>query len=289
MLEAPEVFAFSGARVITPDNSADVDRVQIVAVHDRRWREGSAARRAPDDEVVGFLIGLERDVARRGGTNREDRLIAVVAAHHEDQSVSEDGRWRDDAGWSRKAPQLLAGGWIVAPCTLAAVGDDQRSSGRFVDDGRAERRAAVLVARRAPAFFACREIEGGDEARRTVALWFAAEIRVGLNDHEITMNGGRTAKAVTRVADHAEVFLPDRITVEVVAVQALGAERDDDSLPVGGRCSGSKGALEMPAQPGRTFIYGPFPDDPASRLIEAQQLPCLLGAIVRGAVAAHTA
>src|SRR5207342_507588 len=99
----------------------------------------------------------------------------------------------------------------------------------------------------------------------------------------------RAAEAITRMANHAEVFLPEESAVEVVAVQTLGAQRHDDSLPVGGGSRGGEGALEMPAQAGWTFIYGPLPDDLTGRLVEAQKLPGLLGPVVGGVVSSHAA
>src|SRR5262245_1117012 len=106
MFETGDVLAFAGSGVVTTDDAAHVDRIQKIAVDDRRRRERSAARRAPDDEVVGLSAWLQRDVTGGAWTDGEDRLQPGVAAHHEDQPVPDDRRWRDNARRRRQRPDF---------------------------------------------------------------------------------------------------------------------------------------------------------------------------------------
>src|SRR5258706_5746110 len=241
-----------------------------MAVQDGRWRKGSAPGRAPNDEVAGLAPRLERNVAGRRGPNRENRLNAGVAAHHEDETQADDGTRRHDARRRGQRPELAACDRIVPPRALSAVGDYNGAARVFIHHRTAERGDGVLVTWRAPPFRSSRQIERRDEAGRSSAGGLSLEVRVALNDHLVAINRRRAAEPIARVADQAEVFLPDQVPVEIVAEEAFRAERDDHARAVGRGRRRGEGALEMPADAWNAFVNQPLPENLPRRLVETE-------------------
>src|SRR5437879_13791938 len=112
MLEPLEILTSAGPRVITPDDSADVNGVQVVAVDNRRWGHRSATCRAPGHEVGRLRAWLEGDVANRVRTNGENRLRPGIAAHDVDQVESYVWGLGDEVGGGRERPGVLVLGGV---------------------------------------------------------------------------------------------------------------------------------------------------------------------------------
>src|SRR4030095_12766812 len=166
MFEPLEVLARAGPRVVTPDDSTDVDGVKVVAVDNRCWGHRSAAGRAPRYEVVCLRARLEGDIPNRVRTDGENRLRPGIAAHHVDQVVSDNGGRGDEVRRGGERPELLAGSRIIGSNAGAAVGNDLHWPKPLVDGGRGTGGPRVLVAVHAPAFTAVIQIERRDEADR---------------------------------------------------------------------------------------------------------------------------
>ena len=100
----------AGPGVLTRDEAAVEQRVVIVAVYERRRVVGRSGPRRPDDEVVGRLIGFERDVARRARPDgvRRSKRVTDVARREIQQTVAVERRRNADRRHPREFPQQCA-------------------------------------------------------------------------------------------------------------------------------------------------------------------------------------
>ncbi len=123
-----------------------------------------------------------------------------------------------------------------------------------------------VLPRRAPELLAGGEIEGGEE--RVVE-------DVALQVHDALVDDRRAGDAPLRVGrlevrrvEGPEVLLPEEPAVDVVAVEALGAEEDDDPLPVrgGGRVRVCRLGVAGPA--GHALVGGALPEDLPRPLVD---------------------
>src|SRR5262249_40443778 len=133
-------------------------------------------------------------------------------------------------------------------------------------------------ARRPPELAPIGDAEGGQEA---------AFLDVALDDHAVAVDDRRTAELPLRGWDEeeagiedAELLLPEEIPIGVVAVKPLRAEEGHDVLSIGGdgavRVRGLRMALDLRHAGARR----PFPENLAGALIEAVDLPAIVGVVL---------
>src|SRR3977135_4133065 len=84
--------ALSRLRVVRRQDPVIVDRVEVIAIGDRRWKIDAASLRAPGDRVARLLTILQREVAARSNLDRVNRLHRRVSGRYEDQTMR--GHWR---------------------------------------------------------------------------------------------------------------------------------------------------------------------------------------------------
>src|SRR5690606_3390464 len=132
------------------------------------------------------------------------------------------------AAASTEPPELFAVVETISADVLEAVRDDVRHA--IVDrDGRG-RPCRHLIALRAPDDVAALEIERRDEG---------LILHVALDEDAIAKDHRRASEAPLHAAiveearvEEAEVALPERLPVDVVAVDAFRSEEGDDALAV---------------------------------------------------------
>src|SRR5215212_2897293 len=228
--EALLVDALAGRRPVGGQHPVVRERVEQVAVDDRRRHVRAAARLAPRDELARLLAVLQRDVPDRAGADGVDGLDGAVAARDVDEVVREDGSRRRYLGVGGEPPKLFARHGVVPAYGLRPVGYYLGARLPLVDRRRAPS-GQLALAHRLPHLLARLQVVGGDE--RTL-------LYVGLYDDEVLVDDGRAAvlPLIIRVVEpagveHAEVLLPEELARQVVVVETFGAEEHEEVLAVG--------------------------------------------------------
>src|SRR5262249_12697055 len=254
------------------EDSLVPEYVELVAVDNGRRNVRTAALRAPRKAGAFRVVPLERDVAGRAGLEGVDRLDAAVAVGDDDEPGPDDRRGDRNLGIARVLPQLLPGVRIVPARERRRLRDELRLAVRLEDRGGGPRRD--LVALRAPHVFAGRRVERRDEG---VAL------DVALHDHEILVDDRRAADAPLVIGieepagvEHAEILLPQELSVEVVRIQPLRTERHDHLLAVGDRCRRRLARFRMPLRLRDAFVGDFVPDDLSARFVDRDEMPGVL-------------
>ena len=143
--------------VIRGQDAVVVQRVELIAIDDRRRDIGAVAIVAPGNGVARGLPGRQRDVAARAGPHRVDRAHRRIPRGDDGEVAMHHRRADRDLRIRRQRPQQRAGGRIVA-AHPGAVGDELVALGSG-DDRRRRPRRHFIRPRRAPQLAAGREIE----------------------------------------------------------------------------------------------------------------------------------
>src|SRR4029079_19707223 len=270
--EALLVDLLAAGDLVRRQRAVALQDVEIVAVDHRRRDVGTAALRAPDDELVLGLVVLERDVAGRAGLERDDRLDGAIPVGDDDEARADDRRRDRDLRVARILPQLLAGHRVVAAGEGRGLGDQLRLAVYLEDRRRGPRRDLVTL--RAPDLLASGRVERGEER---------AALNVALHDHHVLVDDRRAADAPLVVGieepagvEDPEVLLPELLAFEVERVEPLRTERHDDVPAVGDRRRRCLARLGVPLRLRDAFGRDAVPDDLARSLVERDEMPGVL-------------
>ena len=189
---------------------------------------------------------------------------AAVRVRDEDQAVGDHGSRHRDVPAAAQRQSSLPRLRVVAADVLPAVHHEDRSPVRLVDEGRAP--GGHVLSRRTPELLAGGEVEGGEER---VVVDVALQVHDALVDHRRAGDAPlRVGRLEIRRVEGAEVLLPEEPAVEVVAVEALGAEEDDDPLPVGGGGRVRVRRLGVAGPAGHALVGGALPEDLPRPLVD---------------------
>ena len=226
----------------------------------RRRHVGRALAVAPEHARVG-------DVARAARAHAPSRSCSGSPRSTTTMSPTTTGEGTALLSSPLTRHSSRAGGGVVGDDVLrprrhqlvAAAGADEDRRGP----------AELDLARRAPDLLARDLVERDDE--RGLAL-----VLVALQDHDVLVEDGRGAHAHAEGRDAARPPLPGQVAVEVVRVDALGAEVRVDALAVGHRRGRGEAAAPVARVVGRSFPGHALPEDLAGARVEGQDLQRLL-------------
>src|SRR6185369_922552 len=131
-----------------------------------------------------------------------------------------------------------------------------------------------FFARRLPKFLAGLDVVSSNEG---------ILLNVSLHDHHVLVDnwGAAVFPLVIDIiepagVEHAEIFFPQKLAIEIVSVETFGAEVNDQVFSVGGWCRSCVCRLRMPLNFRNALVRESLPEDLARSLVESINLPCML-------------